>query len=171
MASLGHIFVGVAAGRAWGGPRVWRPMLAFSALSFLPDLDVIGFRFGVAYGDPWGHRGASHSVVFGVAVALVVALLARLGDVPWRRALLFAAPVVVSHGFLDTLTTGGLGSALWWPFSDARHFAPWRPIPVSPIGRAFFGARGLRVALTEVVLFAPFWIYALWPRRRAEPRG
>jgi hypothetical protein len=27
--------------------------------------------------------------------------------------------------------------------------------------------RGLRVVLAEVVLFAPFWLYAFWPRPRA----
>lgn len=166
MASIGHLAIGLAAGRAWGGPRLWRPMVAFSTLSFLPDLDVLAFRFGIPYHHPWGHRGASHSVVFGLGVALVVALLARSSGIPWRRALAFAAPVIISHGLLDTLTDGGLGAALWWPFDNTRHFAPWNPIPVSPIGRAFFSARGLRVASTELLLFAPFFLYALWPRRR-----
>jgi len=74
--------------------------------------------------------------------------------------------VVASHPLLDCLTDGGLGCALLWPFSNERFFAPWRPIPVAPIGPAFLSARGLRIAVTEVVLMAPFLIYALWPRAR-----
>jgi inner membrane protein len=50
-----------------------------------------------------------------------------------------------SHPLLDALTNGGLGVALFWPWSDARLFAPWRPIAVSPIGAGFFSARGLAV--------------------------
>lgn len=166
MASLGHLAVGVAAGRAWGGDTVWKPMVALSVLSFLPDLDVIAFKLGIPYHHPWGHRGASHSVAFGVLLGGVVALIAHLSGVPWKKTFLFAVPVAISHGLLDTLTTGGLGCALWWPVDDARHFAPWRPIPVSPIGRRFFSARGMHVALTELVLFIPCWLYAFWPRRR-----
>lgn len=66
---------------------------------------------------------------------------------------------------LDTLTDGGRGCALFWPFSEERHFAPLRPIPVAPIGLDFISERGFRVALVELVLFAPVFAYALWPRR------
>src|SRR5262245_62425304 len=63
--------------------------------------------------------------------------------------------VLASHGLLDTLTDGGLGAALFWPFDLTRYFAPWRPIPVSPIGLAFLSPYGLSVAATELALFAP----------------
>jgi inner membrane protein len=43
----------------------------------------------------------------------------------------------------------GLGVALAWPLSDARWFAPWRPVAVSPIGADFFSLRGLRVLASE----------------------
>jgi inner membrane protein len=66
---------------------------------------------------------------------------------------------------------GAPGSdALFWPFDSTRYFAPLRPIPVAPIGAAFLSARGMAVALVEVVLFMPLLLYAFWPRRRgAEP--
>ena len=73
-------------------------------------------------------------------------------------------------GLLDTLTDGGLGIALLWPFSDARYFAPWRPIPVAPIGRRLFGAAGLNLMLYECVLFLPLFVIGLWPRARAVGR-
>ena len=37
---------------------------------------------------------------------------------------------------------GGLGCALFWPFDLTRYFAPWRPIPVAPIGMDFFSPHG-----------------------------
>jgi len=73
MASLGHIAVGMAAARIYRGePGVqrvsWTAMLLWAALSFLPDADVIGFGLGVRYEDPWGHRGATHSLMFALAL-------------------------------------------------------------------------------------------------------
>ena len=80
------------------------------------------------------------------------------------RTALVAAAVLVSHPLLDTLTDGGLGCALLWPLDDHRYFAPVNPIPVAPIGRAIFSRVGLFVMLTELALFAPVFVYALWPR-------
>jgi len=42
-------------------PRV-SSMAWWSALSLLPDADVIGFARGVRYADRWGHRGATHAL-------------------------------------------------------------------------------------------------------------
>jgi inner membrane protein len=168
MASIGHIAVGMAAARVYREPTVSRwslagSMVLWSALSLLPDADVIGFRFGIRYAEPWGHRGATHSFVFSIGLALALALVFRSS---FLRTFIIAALVLTSHAVLDTLTDGGLGCALLWPFDHARYFAPWNPIPVAPIGRRFFSSAGLSVALTELVLFAPFFLYALWPRAR-----
>ena len=140
-------------------------MVIWSFISLLPDADVLGFRFGVAYADPWGHRGATHSFAFSVLLGVAIGGLGRLLGLPALRTTVTAIAVIASHALLDTLTDGGLGCALLWPFDNTRYFAPWNPIPVAPIGRAFFSAAGLRVALHEVVLFAPLFAAALWPRR------
>lgn len=140
-------------------------MVVACALSFLPDLDVIAFALHVPYEAEWGHRGASHSLVFAAALAVPVALLLRR-RAPIAITLATAFVVVASHGLLDTLTDGGLGIALAWPFSLERFFAPVRPIPVSPIGPAFLSPRGLYVAATELLMFVPLWLYAFWPRGR-----
>jgi len=171
MASIGHVLVGAAASKAYRtNQRTRWPVIAaaalWSALSLLPDADVIGFKLGVRYADPWGHRGATHSFVVALAVAAVAGLIARAAKLPAWRTALVAAAVVASHPLLDTMTDGGLGCALLWPASDERFFAPWRPIPVAPIGARFISARGLRIAVTELLLLSPFLIYALWPRRR-----
>ena len=66
MASVGHIAVAMAANRSHQHDSAlwWKLIAWWSALSMLPDADVIGFSFGVRYGDPWGHRGATHSLTF-----------------------------------------------------------------------------------------------------------
>jgi inner membrane protein len=75
--------------------------------------------------------------------------------------------VIATHGLLDTLTDGGLGIALLWPFSNERFFAPWRPLPVAPIGLRILSRHGLMLMLYEAVLFLPVWVIAFWPRRTA----
>lgn len=176
MASVGHIAVGMAAARAYRrGQRVrWSvvtSMVLWSGLSLLPDADVIGFRFGVHYGDAWGHRGATHSLLFALLAGTAVGLLAPLFAASPLRTASCAIAVLASHGLLDTLTDGGLGCALSWPFDPHRYFAPWRPIPVAPIGKAYFTSHGLRVAATELGMFLPVIAYALWPRRRNAAAG
>jgi inner membrane protein len=171
MASIGHVAVGMALGRYEAGASSLRrlavSMGVFSALALLPDADVIAFVFRIPYAAPWGHRGATHSIVFAALVALAVVGLARLVRLPaWRMGLL-AFLAVGSHGLLDALTDGGLGAALLWPFSNVRLFAPVRPLPVAPIGVGMLSPRGLYVVAVELAAFLPFWAYALWPRRRA----
>ena len=175
MASLGHVAVGMAAGRLWsaaeqapqGRATLARAMIAFSALSLAPDLDAIGFRFGIPYWAPFGHRGAAHSICVALILASLAAAATRFEPGQTRMRLwLLCATVAVSHGLLDALTDGGLGIALLWPFSNERYFAPWGPIPVAPIGARMLTARGLRVVTIEALQFAPLIVWAVWPRRR-----
>jgi len=153
------VAVGFAVARACrGGVREW---IGWPLLALLADVDAIGFRLGVPYAAPFGHRGATHSIAAAALAGLVVGLVARR-----PRVGLVAFAVALSHPLLDALTNGGLGVALWWPFSNARWFAPWRPIPVAPIGTRLFSARGLHVMLVELALFAPLLAWSLWPRRK-----
>src|SRR5580765_2703156 len=167
MASVGHIAVGMAAARACDTRRAprWSAMAAWSALAMLPDLDVIGFSLGVRYQDPWGHRGATHSFVFSIVAGLLTGVMARWFNRPALRTGLSAATVLATHPILDTMTDGGLGCALFWPFDLTRYFAPWRPIPVSPIGLAYLAPYGLFVAVAECVIFSPVIAFAFWRRR------
>ena len=162
MASLGHIAVGMTAARIAASERPsWPSMTAWSALSLLPDSDVVGFSLGIPYGSAWGHRGATHSLLFAAVVGAVVGLAAPRFGLRRIRTWLLATAVVASHGLLDTLTTGGRGCALLWPFDLTRYFAPWRPIPVAPIGLDFLSSYGMFVAATELVLFSPLVLFAL----------
>jgi inner membrane protein len=165
MASIGHLAIGVAAARVSAGRKPsWRAMAAWSALSMLPDTDVVGFALGVPYSAPWGHRGATHSLTAAVGGGVLAAIAARATRRPALRAGAIAFAVLASHGLLDTLTDGGLGAALLWPFDLTRYFAPWQPIPVAPIGFDFVSTYGLIVSLIELVLFAPVLVWALRPR-------
>jgi len=165
VASLGHVAIGLVAARAYDTNRAprWSSALWWSALSLLPDIDVVGFAFGVAYADPWGHRGATHSLAIALIGGLAVGLCARAFKRPAVKTALLAAGVLATHPLLDTMTDGGLGCALLWPFDPTRYFAPWRPIPVAPIGAAFLSPAGAGVAMIELLLFAPALVVALRP--------
>ncbi len=141
-------------------------MVLFSWLSVLPDLDVVAFTLGIAYSDPLGHRGATHSFAFALAIGIATAAFAyRWFTTSFWRLALFCITVVASRPMLDALTDGGLGVELFWPLSVRRFFAPFRFIPVAPIGARFLSTNGLLVAVTELVYFAPVFALALWPRR------
>src|ERR1041384_1309123 len=106
MASVGHIAVGMAAARVTSGRVLTdRPsggaMLFWAALSMLPDADVIGFPLGVRYGDEWGHRGATHSLLFAALVGVAVGILAPRFRAPALRTAIAATLVVATHGPLD----------------------------------------------------------------------
>lgn len=154
MASIfSHPAVPAALGLARLGPK--RLLWACALLTVLPDADVLTFRLGVPYASQWGHRGFTHSVAFALAVGLSFVPLARLLHASRVRTFLACSASTLSHGVLDAMTDGGLGVAFFWPLSPERHFFPWRPIEVSPIGAgAFFGMRGLEVLLSEA-----FWVW------------
>jgi inner membrane protein len=155
-----------------------RLVLAAAVCSVLPDADVLGFRFGVDYGDLLGHRGLSHSLLFAAALASGVTF-ALFRDPAWRDLRLRVAVVLfvatASHGVFDAMTNGGLGIAFFSPFDETRYFFPLRPVEVSPIGvRAFVSERSLAVLWSELVwILLPCAALTLplgaWLRRRGRP--
>ncbi len=134
--------------------------------AMLPDADVLAFALHIPYADAFGHRGASHSLLFAGVLAALAAMLAFFGNRrPWSavssqpilasttstvQAAVFVFICAASHPLLDAMTSGGLGVALAWPWSEHRFFAPWRPIRVSPFAPQFFSARGLATLLSEL---------------------
>jgi len=118
--------------------------------AMLPDADVLAFVLRIPYADAFGHRGASHSLMFALACALLAALLHKPLQARVTQAAVWVFLCAASHPLLDAMTNGGLGVALAWPWQDARYFAPWRPIQVSPIGAGFFSGRGLATLGSEL---------------------
>ncbi|HEU4340330.1 MAG TPA: metal-dependent hydrolase [Candidatus Binatia bacterium] len=127
-------------------------LIAASVCSMIPDLDVVGFSFGIDYSDMLGHRGFTHSIFFAVAFAALTTLTV-FSDSDGSHLIIFLFLFLssLSHPVLDALTNGGLGVGLFAPFSNKRYFFPYRPIEVSPIGVAgFFSDRGFAVLLSEL---------------------
>ena len=145
---MSHAIVPIALGLALGKDRIPPATLwAGAILAMVPDLDVIGFRLGIPYESPLGHRGASHALLMAGALASLCLLVLKDARTIGQWLFLFLA--AASHGILDAFTSGGLGPALFWPFENDRHFAPWQPIRVSPIGAGFFSMRGVETLISE----------------------
>jgi inner membrane protein len=142
-----------------------RLILLASACAMAPDVDVVGFRFGIRYGDLLGHRGLSHSLAFAVCLSFLAWLAVSPTVVGFaQRAILwlYLFLATASHGVLDAFTDGGLGVAFFSPFDRTRYFFPFRPIEVSPIGARFFSLRGLSVLQSEFLwVWAPFVAFAV----------
>ena len=89
----------------------------------------------------------SHAIV-----ATAIGKVVQPKQVPWWYWALGAAMSAVPDVDVIAMTNGGLGVALFSPFSNARFFFPFRPIKVSPIGVGrFFSAKGLAVVQSEVM--------------------
>ncbi len=121
--------------------------------SILPDADVIAFRFGIPYESDWGHRGFSHSILFAFSLSVLACVLVRWLQVRMEIVISFLFVSILSHGFLDAMTSGGLGVGFLIPYSSERFFFNLRPIRVSPIGiKNFLTARGLAVLRSEIFM-------------------
>jgi inner membrane protein len=169
--AFGHVVVAYALGKTFRlSIPDWRLWSLTVMCSLLPDVDVVGFFLGIPYEHMWGHRGFTHSIVFAFLVGLVVPRLASPTIPYWTRpylgAALYFSLVTMSHGFLDSLTDGGLGIAFFAPFDSTRYFFPWRPISVSPIGLTeFFSEWGLGVLLSELLwIGVPVGLWLAWLR-------
>jgi inner membrane protein len=186
VASFAHVAVGMLAGRLHGKsvasttcagrtasePAPLRPSLlsllrgygavaGFALLAMLPDADVLLVALG--------HRGASHSLFFAVAVGVLVGLIARHLGARGVRTAIVAAIAVASHGLLDAVGEGGRGIPLLWPFCEQRFMSPWRVLPDAPRGLEFLSWSGVVNITVEFIFFLPFTAYSLWPRSRPGP--
>jgi inner membrane protein len=172
MASLGHLAVGLLAGRFQDDGRMphARPrgrtttLIGFSLLAMLPDADVFFTPLGSHDSIMAGHRGASHSLLMAATIAVAGGLLARRYGWSGIRTMLAVLLAIGSHGLLDALGEGGRAIPLFWPLSDHRFRAPWQFLPDAPRGLKFISWHGLVDAVLEFVYFLPVILLALWPR-------
>lgn len=157
---LSHPAAPIALAMAMGTKRVPVRLLAVGVLaSVLPDIDVVGLRLGVPYGDAMGHRGASHSVAVAALFGLLVSYFSAAIRLARFPVFVFVFMAGASHGLLDMLTNGGHGVAVLWPWSESRYFFGWQVIEVSPLSlRKFMGPEGWQVLKSEMVWV---WVPAL----------
>lgn len=153
------------------GRKVIPPQLLFTGviLAMLPDADVLSFKLGVAYGNVFGHRGFTHSLLFAFVVPLLCVWMGRR----WFKAglircWLFLTVSLLSHSLLDSVTTGGKGVGWLWPWSDERFFAPWQVIKVAPFALSRYATPyGHQVIMSElmwvwlpgIVMMGVLWWY------------
>lgn len=170
-----HAAVPLCLGLAAGRKNIpGKLLLTGIVLSMIPDADVLAFRLGVAYGNVFGHRGFTHSLLFAFVVPLLcIAVGRRWFNAPPGRCWLFLTVSLLSHSLLDAITTGGYGVGWLWPWSETRYFFPVQVIQVAPLAlHRYFSATGLQVMLSELTwVWLPGAIIALggilWRRRQA----
>ncbi len=185
MASIfGHVAASTAIGYAFF-PKQVRPITLVVAgfCAFVPDLDVLSFRFGIPYESEWGHRGWTHSLLFALVVGSLIGMIAQWGVRRWSmsptvakaddtKLVIWCMASMLTHPFLDMLTNGGRGVALWWPFSANRLFFPWHPIQVSPLSiHDFFTPWGLEVLASEVLWIGLPCVALVWMMRLYRFKG
>lgn len=161
--AFSHAVAALSIGSCFYRPQIPKSVwVAGVACSVIPDLDVIGFHFGIQYRDFWGHRGFTHSLLFAVLLAsAIVVVMSWRGTSGIGRFALFGYLFLTtaSHGLLDSITNGGLGVAFFSPFNNNRYFLPWRPVRVSPISVSrFFTPRGFAIMQSE---FLWIWLPAI----------
>ncbi|MFT6982865.1 MAG: inner membrane protein [Crocinitomicaceae bacterium] len=119
MDSLTQIVLGAAVGEAVLGRKIGsRAMLWGAVAGTIPDLDVFIRYFTDDITATEMHRGFSHSLVFSVLMAPILAWVANkihgkreIGIKPWAWLFFLA---LVTHPLLDNHTTWG--TQFFWPF-------------------------------------------------------
>lgn len=169
---LGHGFVGYTLAKVIDNNDTKWLLLAAVFSTILPDFDIVGFRLGIPYLHPLGHRGFTHSIVFAILWSLfLMVTFGRKYKIIWFLVVFLS---ILSHGLLDACTSGGKGVGFFIPFDNERYFFSFREIKVSPIGiDKFFSERGLKVIFSElkyivlpcfVILLVRFLVFKLKAR-------
>jgi inner membrane protein len=175
---LTHLFTAAALGKTYTGEKMPCRFWALAACcSLVPDLDVLGYYYGIRYADIFGHRGFTHSLFFALLLSLA-AVVAAFRSVPalskrWWSLVAFFFAVTASHGILDAMTDKGYGIAFFLPFDGTRYFLPWRPIHASPMRISqFFSRRGIEIVAGEILwIWIPLTLVAAsawWYRRKKK---
>lgn len=154
--AIGHSLIGLSLVpfRPYKGQLLSTMLLSMAAAS-IPDLDVVGFEFGIRYGEALGHRGFSHSLVFGCLMGGFIAWKffksTRQSILKYFLVSIYFSLICISHGVFDAMTDGGLGVGFFIPLDDTRYFFSYRPIPVSPLSvSAFFSELGWSILKAEL---------------------
>ncbi len=188
MDTVTHGIAGSVLGRSFSdGVGARTALLVAGIAAMLPDLDFLYIRTRLDYLSE--HRGWTHSFLVMPALALAVALVAKLFARGARIAALwlYATAGITSHIVFDWITS--FGTMFWTPLSRARHSLDWVFIldpwftGIGLVTLALvlaFRARGSGIAAAgSLVLFAYIgfcaWQHAraleIWRRMDAPPPG
>ncbi len=123
MDSLTHIALGACMGEAFAGHKVGKKAMLWGALAqSIPDIDFMAAIWLNTSENLLGHRGFTHSILFGLTAAFIMAFFAekwhRPHNISFKRWLAFFTAVILTHIFLDAFNNYGVG---WFePFSHYR---------------------------------------------------
>lgn len=109
------------------GLPVRRVCIATAACAALPDIDVLAPLIA--------HRGITHSLLFAFAAAALASVLFFKAHGRWVFVVLSVA--LLSHSFLDALSSYSVGLAFFAPFSDQRYRLVWTRWVILPAGSRF----------------------------------
>ncbi len=174
-----HALLPLVIGKTFISKEMTLRFWLFSVLcSILPDIDALGFFFGICYEGILGHRGFTHSLLFASLLSIVAVCLTPkdsnlFSGSSWKLWVYFFF-LSSSHGRLDAMSNGGLGVAFLSPLDPTRYLFPWRPMKVSPVGfRLFLGEWGGDVSWSEITwvwLPSIFLSSAMKGARRLYPK-
>jgi len=123
MDSITHIALGACMGDAFCGKKLGKKAMLWGALAqSIPDIDFIASFWMNTADNLLAHRGFTHSLLFCLLCALLLAWLAdkwhRPHNISFSKWLLFFGGVIFIHVFVDAFNNYGVG---WFePFSKKR---------------------------------------------------
>ena len=125
---LGHTLIGLGLAHAVYRENLFRPqrrpiLILVAVGSLLPDFDLL---LVLIYGNPYLHRGLSHSLFFAITVGMAVRVFGRITGRASGRTALLTALLVMGHMGADILVSPGI---LPMPI---RPFYPWGSSANSP---------------------------------------
>lgn len=110
-------------GEAFAGRTVGRKAILWGALAqSVPDIDFVATFWLDTSSNLLAHRGFTHSILFGIIISFLLAMLAerwhRPHNISYTRWTLFFGSAILGHIFLDAFNNYGVG---WFePFSHYR---------------------------------------------------
>jgi len=123
MDTITHIVLGACVGEAIGGKQLGKKALLIGAFAnTIPDLDFVSSFFMATDESLLAHRGFTHSFLFVILTAFLLAMLFqrlwKKKNIPLNFWVLFFAVEMLLHLFIDSFNTYGTG--LFEPFSHYR---------------------------------------------------
>lgn len=171
--TFGHAVAGLAITAVFHGEKLPRRTWAIAACcATAPDLDWFVSLLNMHRGHVLNHRGVAHSLFAALVIATLAFFLAYRKDQRRWAVWLCLTIATLSHGLLDALTSGGVGVALFMPFSETRWACLWQPGQVAPLplGRehTWYFLRSLWTELFWIGL--PALVLVAWSRLARQAR-
>lgn len=128
MDSITHIALGACLGDAFAGKQLGKKAMFWGAVAqSVPDIDFIASAWSSTAENLLAHRGFTHSILFAIIMAPLLAMLAerwhRPHDISLKKWIVFFGVQLFIHLLIDGMNVYGVG---WFePFSHHRVSYNW----------------------------------------------